>query len=84
MTLYSYIVTTDSGFAPNPFHGYLTLACCKPMIRRTVQVGDVVVGLSALCWLAYGIHLKDFAIIVANGINLAGAIILLVLKLSTK
>jgi hypothetical protein len=46
MRVYSYIVTHDSGFAPNPFHGVLTLACCKPMIRRTARVGDVVVGLS--------------------------------------
>ena len=45
MTLYSYIVTADSGFAPNPFHGVLTLACCKPTIRRTAQVGDWIVGL---------------------------------------
>ena len=28
--LYSYIVATDSGFSPNPFHGFCTLACCKP------------------------------------------------------
>lgn len=46
MKIYSYIVTTDTGFAPNPFHGHLTLACCKPQIRRTAQIGDWVVGLS--------------------------------------
>ena len=46
MRLYSYIVTHDSGFSPNPFHGVLTLACCKPMIRRTARPGDLVVGLS--------------------------------------
>lgn len=45
MTLYSYIVADDAGFAPNPFHEYLTLACCKPGIRRTAQEGDYVVGL---------------------------------------
>lgn len=45
MTLYSYIVATDAGFAPNPFHEYLTLACCKPGIRKTAQKGDYVVGL---------------------------------------
>ncbi len=44
--LFSYIVTHDTGFAPNPFWGYCTLACCKPVIRRTAQVGDWVVGLS--------------------------------------
>jgi len=46
MRVYSYIVTHDSGFAPNPFHGHLTLACCKPNIRQTAQVGDWVIGLS--------------------------------------
>lgn len=34
--LYSYIVTHDTGFAPNPFKGICTLACCKPTIRRSV------------------------------------------------
>ena len=45
--LYSYIVTVDAGFAPNPFWGYCTLACCKPAIRRTATVGDWIVGLSS-------------------------------------
>lgn len=34
--LYSYVVETDSGFAPNPFFGVCTLACCKPAIRKAV------------------------------------------------
>lgn len=34
--LYSYIVRFDSGFAPNPFWGTLTLACCKPKVRKSV------------------------------------------------
>lgn len=34
--LYSYVVATDSGFAPNPFFGLCTLACCKPKIRKAV------------------------------------------------
>ena len=36
MKLYSYIVMHDRGFAPNPFWGFCTLACCKPSIRRVV------------------------------------------------
>ena len=44
MTLYSYVVDHDNGFAPNPFHGFCTLACCKPAIRRKAQVGDYVIG----------------------------------------
>jgi hypothetical protein len=46
MKLYSYIVKHDTGFAPNPFYGYCTLACCKPTIRRTAEKGDWIVGLT--------------------------------------
>ena len=42
--LFSYVVRYDSGFAPNPFHGYCTLATCKPWIRERAAVGDWVVG----------------------------------------
>lgn len=45
--LFSYKMTHDSGFAPNPFHGYMTLACCKPGIRRTKQVNDWVAGFTS-------------------------------------
>lgn len=44
--LYSYIVTHDTGFAPNPFWGCCTLANCKPVIRRAASEGDWIVGLS--------------------------------------
>lgn len=46
MNLYSYIVTYNGGFAPNPFFGYCTLAVCKPAIRRTSEIGDRIFGLS--------------------------------------
>ena len=42
--IYSYIVTRDYGFAPNPFYGVCTLATCKPKIRENAQIGDWVVG----------------------------------------
>jgi len=42
--IHSYVVRYDSGFAPNPFYGYCTLATCKPSIRRSASVGDWVVG----------------------------------------
>ncbi len=47
MRLFSYIVTHDGGFAPNPFWGYCTLTNCKPAIRRAAHVGDWIVGLSS-------------------------------------
>ncbi|WKC35390.1 hypothetical protein QYM18_12960 [Ectopseudomonas chengduensis] len=46
MRLHSYIVARDYGFAPNPFHGVCTLACCKSRIRKSALVGDYIVGLT--------------------------------------
>ena len=46
MRVYSYVVAHDAGFAPNPFHGVCSLACCKPKIRSQAKVGDIVVGLT--------------------------------------
>lgn len=42
--MYVYVVDRDFGFAPNPFHGRLTLATCKPRVRSVAMVGDWVVG----------------------------------------
>lgn len=42
--IHSYVVRYDSGFAPNPFYGYCTLATCKPEIRRRAGIGDWIVG----------------------------------------
>jgi hypothetical protein len=42
--LYIYVVDRDFGFAPNPFHGYCTLATCKPLIRRKAKIGDWIMG----------------------------------------
>jgi hypothetical protein len=47
MKLHSYVVNHDIGFAPNPFHGFCTLATCKPQIRRVASVGDWVMGTGA-------------------------------------
>lgn len=41
---FSYIVARDYGFAPNPFYGVLTLATCKPGIRKNANVGDFIIG----------------------------------------
>jgi hypothetical protein len=46
MRLFSYILPIDAAFAPNPFYGFCTLACCKPKIRRAALPGDWIVGLS--------------------------------------
>ena len=49
MNCYRYKVEHDYGFAPNPFHGYLTLATCKGDIRKNkhLQLGDWIVGLGS-------------------------------------
>ena len=47
-TLFAYIVDHDNGFAPNPFHGFCTLACCMPVTRRVAKKGDYVVGLTGV------------------------------------
>jgi len=44
VTLYSYVVEHDFGFAPNPFFGICTLAACKWGIRKQAHVGDYIMG----------------------------------------
>ncbi len=43
----SYVVRYDIGFAPNPFYGWCSLACCKPDIRKATKIGDMVIGTSS-------------------------------------
>ena len=47
MKVYSYVVARDFGFAPNPFHGYCTLATCKPQIRKNAAIGDIIIGIGS-------------------------------------
>ena len=45
MKLYSYIVKTDKGLAPNPFWSYCTLALCTPNhMGIKADQGDWIVG----------------------------------------
>ncbi len=44
LKLYTYVVRHDTGFAPNPFWEYLTIATCKPQIRRVSEIGDWIAG----------------------------------------
>ena len=46
--LHCYKMTWDTGFAPNPCFGKLTLATCKPVIRRCSIVGEWIAGLTAV------------------------------------
>lgn len=48
MKMYSYMVVHDTGLAPNPFHGVLTLALCTPNHQRIkAEPGDWIVGNAA-------------------------------------
>ena len=47
MRLFSYKMTNDSGFAPNPFGHTLTFATCKPEIRQCILVGDWIAGFTS-------------------------------------
>ena len=44
---FTYILKWDSGFAPNPFYGFCTLATCKSRIREKAEKGDWIIGLGA-------------------------------------
>jgi Nucleotide modification associated domain 2 len=56
MKVYSYVVRCDTGFAPNPFWGYCTLAACTPNhmgihiqiedLKRKYQLLKVKIGAS--------------------------------------
>ena len=46
MKYFSYKIEHDYGLAPNPFHGYCTLAVCKSSIRsnKNLALGDWIIG----------------------------------------
>lgn len=45
--IYFYKLTADSGGAPCVRRGLLSLAICKPMIRKTAREGDLIFGFAA-------------------------------------
>ena len=49
MNCFRYKIEHDFGFAPNPFHGTLSMATCKGDIRKNNnrQLGDWIVGLGS-------------------------------------
>lgn len=47
MRIYFYKLTVDDGGAPCVQDGLLSLAICKPMIRSTARLGDLVFGFAA-------------------------------------
>ncbi len=49
MTYFLYKIEHDYGLAPNPFHGYCTLAVCKSQIRNSsrLKIGDWIIGIGS-------------------------------------
>lgn len=45
--LYRYVITADTGMAPASDDGLISLATCKPAVRRSAEVGDWVVACHA-------------------------------------
>ncbi len=69
MRIYTYVITYDSGAAPNFDPPLTTLAICKPKIRRTAQPGDAVLAFTGkrlspephgVCWAGIIIEKLDF------------------------
>jgi hypothetical protein len=57
--VHTYVIAVDAGSAPNYDKPFVTLAICKPRIRRKAHVGDVVLSFAgrrvgpephAVCW----------------------------------
>ncbi|WP_145618984.1 Nmad2 family putative nucleotide modification protein [Nitrospirillum bahiense] len=64
MKLHTYVIEHDLGFAPNPFFGACTLACCKADIRKYAKVGDFVIGTGSVKvgrqgYLTYWMHVEE-------------------------
>ena len=45
--IYFYKLTADSNAAPCIHYGLLSLAICKPMIRKTAKEGNLIIGFAA-------------------------------------
>ena len=43
--IFRYVVRVDQGGLPNSYHGWCSLAVCKPQIRRSARAGDWIIGL---------------------------------------
>lgn len=44
MRIHTYVIATDAGSAPNYDPPFVTLAVCKPRIRRKAEIGDLVLA----------------------------------------
>lgn len=60
---YRYVLADDNGTAPCPQDGLLTLATCKPAVRRTARTGDLIAAFAPSPFprdmLAYAARVRD-------------------------
>lgn len=63
MKICSHVIRSDTGLAPNPFHGYCTTALCTPShMNARLQPGDWLLGHSPRAEgnrLVYAMHLAE-------------------------
>lgn len=48
MRIHTYVIAVDAGSAPNYDPPFVTLAVCKPRIRRKAEVGDCVLAFAGI------------------------------------
>jgi hypothetical protein len=49
MKVCAYVMTVDSGLAPNPFHGVCTLSVCTPNhVNANLKYGDYIIGIAGI------------------------------------
>jgi hypothetical protein len=49
MKVCAYVMTCDTGLAPNPFHGVCTLAVCTPNhVRANLEENDYIIGVAGV------------------------------------
>jgi hypothetical protein len=62
-----YVMTVDTGFAPNPFHGVCTLAACTPNhSKANLEEGDLIAG----CFRSQGVSKLVYVMEVEKVLNL--------------
>jgi hypothetical protein len=62
-----YVMTVDTGFAPNPFHGVCTLAACTPNhCKANLEEGDLIAG----CFRSKGASKLVYVMQVEEELNL--------------
>jgi hypothetical protein len=71
--VFSYKMTDDAGFAPNPWWGYLTLATCKPKMREKKVCGDWIAGFTSgeLCGHAVGAERLVYLMLISEKLPIA-------------